>query len=76
MAPVVSGLERRLQAPRGPVVVGAYLLARGHRVIAAEPERILPPPPPDRRALGGALHFPESLDPPCRCKSLKSQAKV
>lgn len=27
MAPVVSGLERRLQAPRGAVVVGAYLLA-------------------------------------------------
>jgi predicted PurR-regulated permease PerM len=27
MAPVVSGLERRLQAPRGPVVIGAYLLA-------------------------------------------------
>jgi predicted PurR-regulated permease PerM len=27
MAPVVSWLERRLQAPRGPVVVGAYLLA-------------------------------------------------
>ena len=27
MAPVVSGLERRLDAPRGPVVIGAYLLA-------------------------------------------------
>jgi len=27
MAPVVSWLERRLDAPRGPVVVGAYLLA-------------------------------------------------
>lgn len=27
MAPVVSGLERRLEAPRGAVVVGAYLVA-------------------------------------------------
>jgi predicted PurR-regulated permease PerM len=25
MAPIVSGLERRLEAPRGPVVVGVYL---------------------------------------------------
>src|SRR5690606_21049452 len=27
MAPDVASLERRLEAPRGPVVIGAYLLA-------------------------------------------------